>query len=175
MSKDAIKEGGKKGQDLAGMAEMGGVNFFHLAMDVPNGNFDELEAAINAANREVDPTAEDRKGGAGEYGKIFFSAGDEALIAIAHVPENLKSQVDIKEWLTDVISSVNGRIVGDVYDNKLRAEAKADRNNNLFPLKMRDTAIGVGFAFLRKKGLVSDDGDEDVDYAALAEAGGIEW
>jgi hypothetical protein len=170
-----VKEGGKKAQDIAGMADMGGVKFFHLALDTPNGNFDLMDAAMNAANKEVDETAEDRKGGAGEYGKIFFSAGDEALVALAYVPDALKGTVDIKEWLTEVIQSVGGHVVGDVYDHKLRAEAKADRANNLFPLKMRDTAIGVGFAFLRKKGLVSDDGDEDVDYSALSEAAGIEW
>lgn len=157
------------------MADMGGVAYFHLACEAPNGNFDDLDAAMNAANKLVDETAEDRKGGAGEYAKIFFSAGNDSLIAIAHVPDNLKANIDIREWLDAAMSTVNGKFVGDVYDNKLKSEAKADRDNNLFPLKMRDTAIGAGFAFLRKKNLVSDDGDDDVDYAALAEAGGIEW
>lgn len=155
---------------------MGGVMYFHLACDAPNGNFDDLDAAMNAANKLVDETAEDRKGGAGDYAKIFFSAGQDNLIAVAHVPDALKDKIDIHEWLNAAMSTVNGKIIGDVYDNKLKAEAKADRDNNLFPLKMRDTAIGAGFAFLRKKNLVSDhDSDDDVDYSALHEQAGIEW
>jgi hypothetical protein len=147
------------------MADMGGVSYFHLACNAPNGNFDDLDAAMNAANKLVDETAEDRKGGAGDYAKIFFSAGDDNLIAVAHVPDALKANIDIKEWIMACMSTVGGAVVGDVYDNKLKAEAKADRDNNLFPLKMRDTAIGAGFEFLRKKGLVNDhDSDDDVDY-----------
>jgi hypothetical protein len=177
------------------MADMGGVSYFHLACNAPNGNFDDLDAAMNAANKLVDETAEDRKGGAGDYAKIFFSAGDDNLIAVAHVPDALKANIDIKEWIMACMSTVGGAVVGDVYDNKLKAEAKADRDNNLFPLKMRDTAIGAGFEFLRKKGLVNDhDSDDDVDYryafslslrsspqshsplhsSALADAAGIE-
>lgn len=174
--KESEKEGGKKAQDIAGMADMGGVSYFHLACNAPNGNFDDLDAAMNAANKLVDETAEDRKGGAGDYAKIFFSAGDDNLIAVAHVPDALKANIDIKEWIMACMSTVGGAVVGDVYDNKLKAEAKADRDNNLFPLKMRDTAIGAGFEFLRKKGLVNDhDSDDDVDYSALADAAGIEW
>jgi hypothetical protein len=33
----AKKEGGKKGQDLCGMADMGGIRFFHVAIDNANG------------------------------------------------------------------------------------------------------------------------------------------
>ena len=159
------------------MADMGGVNFFHVAIESANGNFDLLMEAMTAANKEVDEAAEDRKGGGGSYGKIFFSAGDEALIMIAHVPEALKDQLNITEWLQTVCDSgIKGKIVDTVENHCLKAEAPADRNNNLFPLKMRDTAIGAGFAFLRKKGLVVDaDSDDDVDYAGMAEAGGIEW
>merc|ERR1712146_438808 len=168
--KAALKEGGKKGQDLCGMADMGGVKFFHVAMESPKGDFELLELCMEGANKEVDETAEDRKGGAAPYGKIMFSAGDDKLIALAYVPDALK------EWLEHVMSSVGGKVVGDVKDNCLRAEAPADKDNNLFPLKMRDTAIGMGFQLLRKKGLVVDeDSDDDVDYAGMAEAAEISW
>lgn len=134
------------------MADMGGVNFFHVAMEAPNGDFELLEEAMKAANKEVDEAAEDRKGGGGAYGKVFFSAGDEELIMLAHVPESLKGQIDIKEWLQTICDSgIKGQIIGEVKDHTLRAAAKADRNNNLFPLKMRDTAIGAGIISIIEK------------------------
>merc|ERR1712146_823360 len=159
--KAALKEGGKKGQDLCGMADMGGVKFFHVAMESPKGDFELLELCME---------------GAAPYGKIMFSAGDDKLIALAYVPDALEETLPIKEWLEHVMSSVGGKVVGDVKDNCLRAEAPADKDNNLFPLKMRDTAIGMGFQLLRKKGLVVDeDSDDDVDYAGMAEAAEISW
>mmetsp|Transcript_22269 Transcript_22269/g.37776 ORF Transcript_22269/g.37776 Transcript_22269/m.37776 type:complete len:184 (+) Transcript_22269:79-630(+) len=175
--KAALKEGGKKGQDLEGMADMGGVQFFHVAMDSPNGDFELLELCMEGANKDVNPEGDDRKGGSKNLAKIFLSAGPKDLIALAYVPEALKEKLDIKEWLELVISSVGGSIEGEVTEkNTLKAVAKGDGDKNLFPLKMRDTAIGAGFAFLRKKGLVVDeDSDDDVDYGALAENAGIEW
>jgi len=159
------------------MADMGGVNFFHVAIEAANGDWELLQEAMNAANKEVDEAAEDRKGGGGSYGKIFFSAGDDELIMLGHVPEALKDKIDLNDWMQAICDSgIKGKIVGSVEKNLLKASAAADRNNNLFPLKMRDTAIGAGFSYLRKKGLVVDaDSDDDVDYAGMAEAGGIEW
>ena len=152
------------------MADMGGVKFFHVAMDTPKGDWDLLELCMDGANKEVDESADDRKGGAGKFGKIMLSAGDEKLIALAYVPDDLESTLPIKEWLEHVMSSVGGKVIGEPANNRLRAEAPADKDNNLFPLKMRDTAIGAGFGLLRKKGLVVDeDSDDDVDYAAMAE------
>jgi hypothetical protein len=159
------------------MADMGGVHFFHVAMDTPKGNWELLELTMDGANKDVDPEGDDRKGGSKGLAKIFLSAGEKNLIALAYVPEALKAKLDIKEWMETVISSVGGKIEGDVTEkNTLRGVALGDGDKNLFPLKMRDTAIGAGFAYLRKKGLVVDeDSDDDVDYGALSDAAGIEW
>lgn len=64
----AIKEGGKKGVDLAGVSAMGGVCFFNLAVDTPEGDIELLQSVIDGANAEVDESAEERKGGAGDIG-----------------------------------------------------------------------------------------------------------
>lgn len=52
--KDAIKEGGKKGQDLNGVAAMGGVTYFNVAVETPEGDMDLLEHVLEGANTEVD-------------------------------------------------------------------------------------------------------------------------
>lgn len=54
--------------DLQGVAAMGGVVFFNLAVEVPEGNLELLEAVLEGANVPVDESAEERKGGAGDLG-----------------------------------------------------------------------------------------------------------
>ena len=49
---------------------MGGVLFFNIAVEVPNGDFALLEKVLEGANTEVDEAAEERKGGAGCVGWI---------------------------------------------------------------------------------------------------------
>ena len=44
---------------------MGGVLFFNIAVETPNGDFALLEKVLEGANTEVDEAAEERKGGAG--------------------------------------------------------------------------------------------------------------
>ena len=54
-----------QGVDLDGVSAMGGVLFFNIAVDTPNGDFFLLEKVLEGANTEVDESAEERKGGAG--------------------------------------------------------------------------------------------------------------
>lgn len=41
-------------------------------------------------NQEVDPEGEERRGGAGELGKLLLSAGDKQLAILCHVPKALQ-------------------------------------------------------------------------------------
>lgn len=41
------------------------MQFFNIAVDVPNGSFELLEKVMEGANLEVDESEEERKGGAG--------------------------------------------------------------------------------------------------------------
>eukprot|EP00983_Pelagomonas_calceolata_P071863 1151438-Pelagomonas_calceolata.AAC.2 len=58
----------------------------------PNGDWKLLEKVMEGANAPVDEAAEERKGGAGDIGKFFFSAGDDKLIAFGHMPKSLESK-----------------------------------------------------------------------------------
>lgn len=44
--KAAKKEGGKKGVDAAGMSDLGGVKYFHITVDTPEGNLELLKAVL---------------------------------------------------------------------------------------------------------------------------------
>lgn len=41
--------GGKKGVDMAGMSDLGGVKFFNLAVDTPEGDLEVLELVLQGA------------------------------------------------------------------------------------------------------------------------------
>jgi hypothetical protein len=43
-----IKEGGKKGVEIEGASDMGGLDFFCTTMELPEGDIDELELSMLA-------------------------------------------------------------------------------------------------------------------------------
>jgi hypothetical protein len=75
--KAAEKEGGKKGQDLSGMCDIGGMTYFTVVMESCEGSWDLLEMAMAGANKVVDPDGDDRKGGAHELIKCFMDIDDK--------------------------------------------------------------------------------------------------
>merc|ERR1719231_1020201 len=52
--KAAIKEGGKKGQDLSGMHDLGGMSYFTVALEKCEGDWELMQAAMDGATKEVD-------------------------------------------------------------------------------------------------------------------------
>lgn len=60
-------------QDLSGLEDMGGIHFFHVALESCEGNWELMEEAMQGANAPAE--GDERKGGAGEIGKAFLSAG----------------------------------------------------------------------------------------------------
>lgn len=176
-AKDAIKEGGKKGQDLNGVSAMGGVQYFNMAMETPEGDMELLEKVLEGLNAPVDEAAEERKGGAGDIGKFIHSAGESVLVSICHVPKELSDAkaLTAQEWVDEVVKALPKAVVTKVSDEVFKIVTPADTDNNVFPLKVRDAAIDIGFKLLKTKGLVpsnADDSDDDVNYA---EAAGVEW
>merc|ERR1712217_206049 len=109
--KKAVKEGGKRGVEIEGAADMGGLQFFCTSVDVPEGDLELLESCVKAMNAKSDPTEEERKGGSGHIGKMIFSAGTEQLAVAAYVPEEKKKDLVAEEWLKSVLSLHGGEVV----------------------------------------------------------------
>jgi hypothetical protein len=109
-----IKEGGKKGVEIEGASELGGLDFFCTTVELPEGNIELLELSMLAMNAEPDPEAEDRKGCSGLVGKMIFSAGVEQLAMVAYVPDKeynkSADKVDAQTWMEDVCKAVDGTI-----------------------------------------------------------------
>merc|ERR1712217_108505 len=102
--KKVIKEGGKRGVEIEGAADMGGLQFFCTSVDEPEGDVQLLVDCVGAMNTKCDPTEEERKGGSGHIGKMVFSAGIEQLAIAAYVPEEKHSELVCKEWLEKGLS-----------------------------------------------------------------------
>uniref|UniRef100_A0A7R9YJD1 Nucleoside diphosphate kinase n=1 Tax=Diacronema lutheri TaxID=2081491 RepID=A0A7R9YJD1_DIALT len=167
--KAAIKEGGKKGVELEGASDMGGLEFFCTSVDTPDGDMEMLTESVKAMNAEPDESAEERKGGAGHIGKMIFSAGSKQLIMVAYVPEDKQAKVSAAEWMKDVCTSVNGRVVGDATKGYAVGEADGDFDKGHFPIKMKDTALAAGIAYLKSKGCFPDTADDSDDEPAFGD------
>jgi hypothetical protein len=136
-----------------------------------------LQALLDGANAHVDEAAEERKGGAGDLGKAFLSAGDKQLAIIFHVPAELAAakNVSIQEWIDAVTAPVKDHVqIVEKSDEIVKLAVPGNVEEGRFPLKMRDDCTAAGFTFLREKGLIpaDDSSDDDVNYA---EAAGVEW
>jgi len=170
--KAIIKEGGKKGVEIEGASDMGGLDFFCTTIELPEGDIELLQLAMTAMNAEPDPEAEDRKGCSGHVGKMIFSAGVKQLACVAYVPgEGNKSSelVPIDEWAASVAAAIGGT-AGAAKDAESPNKGKvveiivaADADKGKFPIKDKDTAMAAAFAFLRSKGAFPEDNDDDSD------------
>lgn len=180
--KASLKEGGKKGQDVIGMSDMGGVKFFSVVIDGAEGSWELMDASLEGMNKVVDAEADDRKGGAGPIGKFLMHANNDRLLLLCHVPKTLSDAIDQKMWFETVCESVGATAVGSAYEVcvgeegegvVVKAEMAVDAEGGKFPLKERDVASAKSYEFLVSKGLVrQDESDDDMNYAENA---GIEW
>lgn len=177
--KAAVKEGGKKGQDVAGMSDLGGVKFFCLAVESALGQWELMDAILEGMNKEVDPNADDRKGGAGHIGKGLLFADEKVLLILCHMPKQLSETLVQADWFSAIIDSVGAKPVGDPVQlpndggTIMKAQLEADVDSERFPLKDRDVAISRSFEFLVDKGLVRpEESDDDANYAEMAN---IDW
>lgn len=166
------KEGGKKGVEIEGAADMGGLQFFNTCVELPEGNLELLVESMKAMNAKCDPSEEERKGGAGKLGKLLLNCTDGTLNIVSYVPKH-QTEVNATEWLQHVVNMCGAAKFVSVKEcegcspaNWATVEIAKDGDNNLFPIKMRDTAITEGYSFLKKKGLFpdGDDDEDDEDY-----------
>lgn len=168
------KEGGKKGVEIEGAADMGGLQFFNTVVDLPEGNLELLLESMKAMNAKSDPSEEERKGGAGKIGKILLNWTEDTLNAVAYVPKHHTGEVKAIEWLQYVCEMAMGgptnaagvvkACEGVDSASYAVAEMKKDGEKNIFPIKMRDTAITEGYSYLKKRGLFPDGDDDDDDF-----------
>merc|ERR1711865_747448 len=152
MLKKVIKEGGKRGVEIEGAADMGGLQFFSTSVDEPQGDMGFLVESMKAMNNQPIPGDEERKGCSGHIGKMIFSAGTDQLAVVAYVPEEKQGELSCEEWLKTALAMFGGKVETSAKD-VCSVSVQTDGNKNVFPLKIREPMILEANNFLRKKGL----------------------
>jgi len=174
-----VKEGGKKGVEIEGAADMGGLAFFCTTLFEPDGDLELLEKGFAGMNAEIDEEAEERRGGAGNLGKMVFSAGPEFLQIVCNVPVELQEDKEVnglmrkamnaKVWVEYVLSKFAkespGLVCGEGSDISY-AKASIPKNQDIgfFPLKIKDDAMSFAYELLRNNNCIqlNDSSDEGV-------------
>eukprot|EP00960_Hanusia_phi_P065709 766192-Hanusia_phi.AAC.5 len=169
---DDTRLAGKKGVELAGCADMGGLEFFTTTIDSADGALELLVAAMDGANKEPDPNEEEAKGGSGMVGKMFLSSSDKQLALMCYVPESKTSKCNASEWMKAVLASVNGEFIEG--NEKVAKGRSVGDGQNKFPLKDKDTCQGASVSWLKERGLFPQGDDEGDDWVPDEDAG-IEW
>ena len=163
-----IKEGGKKGQDIAGVNDMGGLEFFCTSIDAADGDAELLKMALDGANAEVDPAGEERKGGSGHVGKCLFSSGLTSLALATYVPADKKVKIDPMQWMEHILTQTSGldnAVINSTSEDGTTVLATIAQNadKNLFSLKMKDVALSQAIIYLRERDCFPPDDDDSDD------------
>eukprot|EP00929_Paragymnodinium_shiwhaense_P060953 TRINITY_DN3042_c0_g2_i2.p1 TRINITY_DN3042_c0_g2~~TRINITY_DN3042_c0_g2_i2.p1 ORF type:complete len:517 (+),score=224.74 TRINITY_DN3042_c0_g2_i2:78-1628(+) len=157
--KKVIKEGGKRGVEIEGAADMGGLQFFCTAVEFPDGDVDLLVESMKAMNKVCAPDEEERKGCSGHIGKMIFSAGVDQLAVVAYVPPEKQDALSGKEWLESVLALFGGKVLTDSKE-MCTGVVMTNNDKGIFPLKIREPMILESNNYLRKKGLFPDNDDD---------------
>jgi hypothetical protein len=160
--KKVVKEGGKRGVEIEGAADMGGLQFFCTSVDEPEGDVELLEESMKAMNAKPIPGEEERKGCSGHIGKTIFSAGTEQLALVAYVPDEKVDVLSCEEWLKATMANWGGEVLSSS-KNICTGRVLANSDKGVFPLKIREPMILDANNFLRKKGLFPEDNGSDDD------------
>lgn len=163
-----FKEGGKKGVEIEGAADMSGLTCFCTRIQNAKGEVQLLEVAMEGMNAIPDPSdEEERKGCSGHISKIIISESEEKgqIAMVAYVAEQTKDKLNAKDWLQGVCDSELGGGVGGTVDESSTATwatvtCKEDKEKYFF-LKMKDNCLGAAIAYLRERDLFQDDSSSE--------------
>ena len=129
---------------------------------------DLLEVCLEGFNKDIDPEADDRKGGAKGLAKMLFSHNETTLSIIANLPKELQDKTTLKEWVaaaTTALEPMKMKVVGET-EEVIKLEGKTDIDAGIYAHKKKDECIGQVYHWLTQKALVmADDSDgEDIVY-----------
>jgi len=167
--KKVLKEGGKRGVEIEGAADMGGVKYFSTKVLEPAGDLDLLVESVKAMNAKSDPSEEERKGGAGHVGKTVMSMEkDNDLCICSYVPPSEVGQLKAKDWLEAILMKLEVHKKGlsvreDSGDNYAQIHIQNNGETGVFCLKLRDYVIQNANVILTEKGLIPEAEDSDED------------
>lgn len=153
--KKVVKEGGKRGVERDSAAILGGLQFHCTAVEEPEGDVEMLLECLTAMNAKADTMQEDH------IGKMLFSAGRSQIAVAAYVPPAKQAQLSCTDWLQVVLDSFGGSIVSAAPD--VSAGIVELSSSEKDPWRIQASAIHEANNFLRCKGLLPEDSDDDYE------------
>merc|ERR1719421_522114 len=135
----------------------------NVSLDLPEGRVDMMLKALEAMNVEVDPAAEETKGGAGHVAKALFSYGPDRVGVVCYVPEDLEERVAADTWASKIVDSMGGLLQPGATKNLATGFVLGDKAKELYPIKMKDELLKASIAFLQEIGVFPDKDDDDSD------------
>jgi hypothetical protein len=142
---------------------MGGIEYFTTTAETPEGDSRLLEIVMQEMNADIDPLAEETKGGSKHVAKCILSASDAQLAVVTYVPSEKTEKLRAGEWLDALFAAFGAGEVVSSGNCKAVGVCKADGDAGRFPIKLRDQGISASIAFLTEKGLVDMRDDDDSD------------
>merc|ERR1719247_2630946 len=119
--------------------------------------------ALEAMNVEVDPMAEETKGGCGHVAKALFSYGTDRVGVVVYVPTELQDRVAADVWATKIVESMGGELKGKATAKLAKGFVLGDAAKELYPIKMKDELLKASITFLQEIGVFPDKDDDDSD------------
>jgi len=162
------KEGGKKGSEIAGAADMGGMTFMNCSLDSMDlggktiGDVERMATALTEMNRELDPEQEEAKGGSGHVAKALFSYGSEKAAVVCYVPLEHQKTVTAEQWCGEIVGGLGGKVLEGATPELAKGEIVGDGKDR-FPIKLKDEALSASIKFLVKVGVFPDKDDDSED------------
>jgi len=161
--KAIVKEGGKKGAEVAGAADMGGMTHMNISLELPEGRTDLMMHALEAMNVEIDPLAEETKGGAGHVAKALFSYGVDQVGVVVYVPKELQERVAADVWAKEILEPIGGELKKGANAKVAKGFVLGDADKDLYPIKMKDTLLQNSIKYLQKIEVFPSGDDSDSD------------
>jgi hypothetical protein len=161
------KEGGKKGSEIAGAADMGGMTFMNCSLDSMDldgktiGEVDRMCTALTEMNKDVDPEAEETKGGSGHVAKALFSYGKEKCGVVCYVPLEHQKTLTAETWCGEIVTELGGKVCEGATPELACGEIPGGEDR--FPIKLKDEALQASIKFLVKIGVFPDKDDDSED------------
>mmetsp|Transcript_15057 Transcript_15057/g.33525 ORF Transcript_15057/g.33525 Transcript_15057/m.33525 type:complete len:195 (-) Transcript_15057:253-837(-) len=162
--KKVTKAGGKRGVEIEGAADMGGLHCFSTFIEEPNGDEWLLLEALKAMNIVCKPDEEERKGCSGHICKSVYSTHVENkhMSYIVYVPKDQQEKVDLKGWFEAVNKAVMGDKVAEA-STMILGKVANDPDAGKFILKLKDEFQAASLQYLRSTGNFPEAGNDDSD------------
>jgi len=163
------KEGGKKGSEIAGAADMGGMTFMNCSLDSMDlggktiGEPDRMEVALTEMNRPVKEGEEEAKGGSGHVAKALFSYGSAKTGILCYVPKEHQGTLTADKWCAQIVQALGGKVLPGATAELAKGEIPGNEGKGLFPIKLKDDALQASIQYLVKIGVFPDKDDDSDD------------